>query len=49
MLHRDLKPDNILVLKHPSNYKFIKLADFDTVKYVEYSENSHTMNQGTST
>ena len=47
MLHRDLKPENILVLKHPANHKFIKIADFDTVKFVEYNEKSHTANQGT--
>ena len=47
IMHRDLKSENFLIVKHPSNHRFIKLGDFDTAKFVGLNEKSHTENMGT--
>ena len=46
IMHRDLKPDNILVLKNSVNHRFVKLCDFDLAKFSGLTAASHT-NVGT--
>ena len=47
IMHRDLKPDNILFNKIPKNHRFFKLCDFDLAKGGGYETLTNTGNQGT--
>jgi serine/threonine protein kinase len=47
LIHRDLKPDNILLKKDEAKGLCIKIADFGLMAIHEFSEQSHTQDKGT--
>ena len=46
IMHRDLRPENILVIKNSNNNRFIKLCDFDLAKFAGVTAESHSKNIG---
>ena len=46
IMHRDLKPDNILVLIQTDNNILVKLCDFDLAKFAGPTAESHSKNIG---
>ncbi|CAG2163696.1 unnamed protein product, partial [Oppiella nova] len=47
VIHRDLKPDNILVAKTVRNGRYLKVADFGLASFQSRSSGSHTTGVGT--
>ena len=47
IMHRDLKPEHILVLEKPINHRFLKICGFSLAKFAGPQYESHTSNMGT--
>ncbi|CAG2106881.1 unnamed protein product [Medioppia subpectinata] len=46
VIHRDLKPTNVLISQNNSNKRFIKLCDFGSATFHDMTSMSHTSNIG---
>ena len=46
IMHRDLKPDNILIIDPPKNNRFLKLCDFDLAKTAKMYTTKNTRGKG---
>ena len=47
VIHRDLKPQNILVYEYPKNNRFLKVGDFGCAKFISLITTTHTQGEGT--
>ncbi|CAG2112671.1 unnamed protein product, partial [Medioppia subpectinata] len=47
VIHRDLKPQNVMIDQNYNNNRFIKLCDFGSATFHNMSSMSHTCNVGT--
>ena len=46
IIHRDLKPNNVLIVKEPTNGRYLKLCDFGLAKPIENKTRTHTRSLG---
>ena len=47
VIHRDLKPQNILVYEYPKNNRFLKVGDFGCAKFISLITATQTQCEGT--
>ena len=47
VIHRDLKPQNVLVYEFTKNNRFLKIGDFGCAKFTNLNTATHTQGEGT--